>query len=68
MSPIVSDAQRAHLPIQVGSLNAERFGRFADAALMLLEDRCDVVALEARARLPQRAVLGKITAPPSRRT
>src|SRR5262249_10271462 len=49
--------QRPHLAIEIRPLDAERLGRFADPAAVLFEHGGDVLALEARARLLQRAAV-----------
>src|SRR5262245_38642390 len=51
------DAQRPYLPVKIGPLDAERPGRIADPAVVLLEDGGDVVALETRPRLAERAAV-----------
>src|SRR5439155_26449210 len=51
---VTRDAQRSHLPIQICTLDAERLGRVADPAMMLFQDRGDVVAFEPGAGLTQR--------------
>src|SRR5215813_251134 len=45
--------QRPYLPVEIGPLDAQRPRRVADPAVVLLEHRRDVVALEPRARLAQ---------------
>ena len=51
-------AQRAHLPVQVRALDAERDGRIADAPFVLLQDGRDVFALEAsRSARPPNALV-----------
>ena len=56
--------EQAHLPIQIGALDAERFGGRADPPVVLLEHRGYVLTLEARAGLFQRAAVGEDDGPP----
>src|SRR6267154_1575467 len=55
VAPRLRDLQGAHLPIQVGPLDAKRLGGLRNAPAVLLQDGGDVLVLEACARLPQRA-------------
>jgi hypothetical protein len=49
------DAERAHLPVQVGPLNAERMSGRRHSPAALLQDGVDVLALEAPPGGVQRA-------------
>ena len=48
------DAERAHLPVEIAALDAERVGGARDVAVLRGERAQDVVALEALARVVQR--------------
>src|SRR5512143_1877854 len=53
----MSDAEQSHLAIQVWTLDAERAGGLAHATPMTLEHIEDVLPLEARPRVTERAAL-----------
>src|SRR5438093_13250674 len=55
---IAAHLQRSHFAIEIRPLNAERLRRVADAPVVVIEYRLDVLALEARPRLAQRSRVG----------
>src|SRR5262245_37582047 len=54
LTAVAMHAKRSHLAIKIGALDPQRSRGVADAAVMLLENRDDVVAFESGARFFQR--------------